>query len=140
MSESGRVLAVDYGEKRIGLALSDPLRIIAKPLCVLPNQGYDQLRSELESIIAEHAVSLVIFGIPYAIDGGDTSKTLECKAVLEKLSQNLNTDIIAVDERYSTSEADTELKKLGYSWQEARTVIDAMAACMFLKEYLASQS
>jgi len=136
MNPDGRVLAVDYGEKRIGIALSDPMRMFAKPLCVLPNNGYEEMVNDLMRLIDTHEVKLLIFGIPYAIDGGNTPKTDECEAVFTRLKTDLNLPVQGYDERYSTCEADTELKKLGYTWQEARKVKDAMAACMFLKEYL----
>jgi len=81
MNPDGRVLAVDYGEKRIGIALSDPMRMFAKPLCVLPNNGYEEMVNDLMRLIDTHEVKLLIFGIPYAIDGGNTPKTDECEAV-----------------------------------------------------------
>ena len=75
MSSKGRILALDYGEKRIGLALSDPERIFSKPLCVLANKGFEQLVPELKEIITLYQVTLLIIGIPYAIDGSITPKT-----------------------------------------------------------------
>jgi len=139
MSQNGRVLAVDYGEKRIGIALSDPLRIFAKPHSVLENRGYRTFLQDLNRLCSEHSVNLILFGIPYAIDGSDTPKTTECKMVLDKLQRDLALDIIPADERYSTSEAETELKKLGYTWQEAKSIKDAMAACLVLKDFLAAR-
>lgn len=136
MSGQGRVLAVDYGEKRIGLALSDSLRMFAKPLSVLENRGYKSFLQDLGRLVREHSICLILFGIPYAIDGSDTPKTIECKQVMEKLQSDLEIEVLPVDERYSTSEADAELKKLGYTWQEAKQVKDAMAACLVLKDYL----
>ncbi|MDY0150806.1 MAG: Holliday junction resolvase RuvX [Candidatus Cloacimonas sp.] len=136
MSELGRVLALDYGEKRIGLALSDPLRIFAKPLMVLPNNGLDSSIAEIRKLLQEHKVSLVLIGMPYAIDGSDTPKTAETKDFAMQMANALSVPVQTYDERYSTCEADAELKKMGYSWQEARKVIDAMAACIFLKEFL----
>lgn len=136
MSQSGRVLALDYGEKRIGLAISDPMRMFAKPLKVLPNEGGEELERQLHIIITQHEVSQLIVGIPYAIDGSNTPKTEECLEVLVQLQNAFGIPVVGFDERYSTCEADAELKKLGYTWQEARKIKDAMAACMFLKEYL----
>ncbi len=137
MNSEGRILALDYGEKRIGLALSDPNRIFAKPLCILFNKGFEQLISELQEIIAKHQVTLLIVGIPYAIDGSITAKTEECQSVLDRLQEVLSIPVEGFDERYSTWEANEELKKMGYNWQQARKIKDAMAAAIFLKEYLA---
>lgn len=138
MTEYTRILAIDYGQKRIGLALSDPLRIFAKPLCVVPNTTFSAVAERLASLILEHGVGLVVLGMPYAIEGGNTPKTEETIAFGQRLQSKLNTPLITWDERYTTSEAVEELIKLGYSWKERRQIQDAMAATMILKSYLAS--
>lgn len=70
----GRVLAIDYGEKRVGLALSDPLRIFAKPYLVVPNTGFKPLVARLIGIIESQQVGLVVLGMPYAIEGETPSR------------------------------------------------------------------
>jgi putative Holliday junction resolvase len=132
------VLAVDYGSKRIGLAMSDPLRIFAKPLKVIPNQGFDAILTELGNLIAENDIELLICGIPYAIEGGDTPKTTETKAFMARLAEALEIPVLPWDERYSTDEAEKELIRLGYDWKQRRPIQDAMAAAMILKSYLDS--
>ncbi len=134
MSIEGRILAIDYGEKRVGLALSDPMRMFAKPLCILANDA--KLIPELLNIIRTQGVSMLLLGMPYAIDGSLTPKTMETQAFAEQLTQSVSIPVQCYDERYSTCEADAELKRMGYTWQEAKKVKDAMAACMFLKNYL----
>ena len=129
---------MDYGEKRIGLALSDPLRIFAKPYLMLENQGLEALVKALNDIIQSSSVQQVVLGIPWAIDGGKTPKTEETLLVLEYLKGQLEVLVIPWDERYSSDEAHKELKKMGRSWQQARQEVDAMAAAMILKGYLAS--
>lgn len=138
MTPQRRVLAVDYGSKRIGLAMSDPLRIFAKPLKVIPNQGFDAILTELGNLIAENDIELLICGIPYAIEGGDTPKTTETKAFMARLAEALETPVLPWDERYSTDEAEKELIRLGYDWKQRRPIQDAMAAAMILKSYLDS--
>ena len=129
---------MDYGEKRIGLALSDPLRIFAKPYLMLENQGLEALVHSLKEIIKSSSVQQVVLGIPWAIDGRLTPKTEETLLVLEHLKTHLEIPVIPWDERYSSDEAHKELKKMGRSWQQARQEVDAMAAAMILKSYLAS--
>jgi putative Holliday junction resolvase len=80
-----------------------------------------------------------VFGLPYAIAGGNTPKTDETTAVLERLKSRLGVPITGWDERYSTSEAVEELKKLGYDWKRRREIQDAMAATLILKSYLENQ-
>ncbi len=79
---------------------------------------------------------MLIVGIPYAIDGSFTAKTEECQSVLDRLQEVLTIPVEGFDERYSTWEANEELKKMGYNWQQARKIKDAMAAAIFLREYL----
>jgi len=131
-------MALDYGEKRIGVALSDPLRIFAKPCKIIANTSQEDVLAKIKELIDTQAVSLVLVGMPWAIDGSETPKTKETQAFVTWLSGALSIPVAVQDERYSTCEAEVELKKLGYGWQEARTLKDAMAACMFLKEYLST--
>lgn len=131
-----RILAIDHGTVRIGLAISDPLRIFAKPLKVIPNQGFRAVSTQILDLIKDQEVGLVLLGLPLAIDGSKTPKTLEVEKFGEKLMQLLEVELIFWDERYSSSEAEAELRKLGYSWQESRSLRDAMAAAMILKNYL----
>jgi putative Holliday junction resolvase len=131
-----RILAVDHGTVRIGLAISDPLRIFAKPLKVIPNQGFRAVSTQILDLIKDQEVGMVLLGLPLAIDGSKTPKTLEVEKFGEKLMRLLEVELIFWDERYSSSDAEAELRKLGYSWQESRSLRDAMAAAMILKNYL----
>lgn len=131
-----RILAIDHGTVRIGLAISDPLRIFAKPLKVIPNQGFRAVSTQILDLIKDQEVGLVLLGLPLAIDGSKTPKTLEVEKFGEKLKRLLEVELIFWDERYSSSDAEAELRKLGYSWQESRSLRDAMAAAMILKNYL----
>lgn len=135
---SGRILAIDYGHKRIGLALSDPLRIFAKPFKTIENQGMDAFLAEIKQVCEAEKVSKIVFGMPYAIAGHDTPKTVETREAMEVIQNGQELPVVPFDERYSSSEAEAELKKMGKSWQEARKLVDAMAAAMILRNYLQS--
>lgn len=134
-----RILALDYGEKRIGIALSDPMQLFAKPYCVIENAGFKPVLSKVMEFIEEHEVGLVVVGLPYSENGEHSSKTIETETFTDKLRASLTVPVLAWDERFSTREANEYLKQLGYSWQEAKKHIDAMAACMILKSYLESK-
>ncbi len=138
MNPNGRILAIDYGEKRVGIAISDPLRIFAKPLQVLSNSGMAGVIGEIKALVDLHSISKILVGMPYAIDGSLTPKTEETMEFYDRLSLASSVPVIHYDERYSTSEAEAELKRLGYTWQEAAKIKDAMAACLILKEYLST--
>jgi putative Holliday junction resolvase len=129
-------MAVDYGTKRIGIAFSDPLRIFAKAHSVLENCPFEELLPQIQELATSNKASLIVVGMPYAIDGSHTPKTIETETFLNKLQESLDIQVISYDERYSSAEAETELKRMGKSWQEARKLVDAMAAAMILKSYL----
>lgn len=137
---SGRILALDYGEKRVGVALSDPLQIFAKPFCTLPNSSIQSLIADIKQLCSQHNVSEIVVGVPYAIDGGNTPKTLETLDFIQALQSTQSLPITKWDERYSSQEAEAELKKMGKSWQEARQLVDAMAAALILKNYLENKN
>ena len=136
----GRIMAIDYGSKRIGIAFSDPLRMFAKAHSVIANADLNILVPRLKQLAKQQDARLIVLGMPYAIDGSDTPKTLETKAFMKNLQELLDIPVISFDERYSSAEAEAELKKIGKSWQEARKMVDAMAAAMILKSYLESEN
>lgn len=92
--------------------------------------------SQLQQMITEQNVGLIVLGMPWAIDGSKTAKTLEVEAFGNKLKKYINIEVVFWDERYSSSEADEALKELGYSWEAGKKLRDAMAAAMILKSYM----
>ena len=133
---TGRILALDYGTKRIGLAISDQLKLFAKPLATIPNTGFPEVLSAVQQIIQTQSVEYLVIGMPYAIDGSYTPKTMETEEFADMMKESLGIPVYTWDERYSSQEAEAELKCKGKSWQEARKMVDAVAAAMILKSYL----
>jgi putative Holliday junction resolvase len=131
-----RILAIDYGEKRVGIALSDPLQMFAKPFKVLPNTSCEFIVAEIISLISEQQVSLVVLGMPWGAEGQETRKTLEVKEFGNYLQTVLPVPLVFWDERFSTAEANSELKKMGYNYLQAREFVDAVAASLILRSYL----
>ncbi|HPR16853.1 MAG TPA: Holliday junction resolvase RuvX [Candidatus Cloacimonadota bacterium] len=130
-----RLLAIDYGEKRIGVALSDPLQIISRPYRVLDNSG-DAVFDEIKSIIRAENVGKVIVGLPLNLAGEDTLKTSEVRRFAEKLQAQIAEPLILWDERYSTDEAHKALKSMKVSVREGRQIVDKIAASIILQDYL----
>jgi putative Holliday junction resolvase len=138
VNQEYRILAIDYGSVRIGIAISDPMRIIAKPLCTIANTGEDEVLAAISALIEEHSAGMLLLGIPYALDGSITAKTEETLTFKNVLIESLTIPVLEWNETLSTVEANRALKTMGYDWKKARTMIDAMAACMILKSYLES--
>ena len=139
MSSTSRILAIDYGSKRIGLALSDPMQMFAKPLKVIPNDSPESNLASLISLIDQNEVSLVVLGMPYSLEGSITARTEETLAFKALLSENLHVPVVEWNETLSTSEANAQLHAMGYDWKKSRTMVDALAATLILKSYLDSR-
>ena len=133
---TARIMALDYGTKRIGVAISDPLKLFAKPHSVIPNTNPVDVLIAIQALINSQSVELIVLGMPYAIDGSHTPKTIETEEFAKILKESLTIPVYTWDERYSSQEAEAELRTMGKSWQDARKMVDAMAAAMILKSYL----
>ena len=133
---TARIMALDYGTKRIGVAISDPLQLFAKPHSVIPNTNPEDVLIAIQALINSQSVELIVLGMPYAIDGSHTPKTIETEEFAKILKESLTIPVYTWDERYSSQEAEAELRTMGKSWQDARKMVDAMAAAMILKSYL----
>ncbi len=131
-----RLMAIDYGEKRIGIALSDPLKMFSKPFKVLANSGKNKLIADLNDLVKEQSVSKIILGHPLGESGQETKKTQEIMKIHKLLVNKLDVEVILQDERFTTVDANNELKKLGYNYMEAKKVIDMVAASLILKTYM----
>lgn len=131
-----RVLAIDYGAKRIGLALSDPLKIIAAPYEVWENKGQINFFEKLNNLITSQKIDTLIIGLPKNMDGTIGFQAQEVKAVFEKFSHSELKKIVYFDERLSSKQATEILHQKGIKEKEQKGIKDAYAASIFLKEYL----
>lgn len=130
-------MGIDFGEVRIGIALSDPLRIIAQPYKVIPND--QDTISEIKKIIKTKEIGKIILGLPQNIKGEDTKKTLEVREFSEILRKNVDIPVIFWDESYTSVEANEELKQKKLSISESRKIIDKIAASIILRRYMEDQ-
>ena len=131
-----RLMAIDYGTVRIGIALSDYLKIFPKPYNYISNKGLKKVIEEIRDLIAEKEVEKVILGYPLGLDGQKTKKTLEVENFFEILSKKLNCEVILYDESFSSKDAQKLLRELGYNTKNSREYIDSMAAYVILKNYM----
>jgi putative holliday junction resolvase len=132
----GRVLGIDYGSKRVGLALSDPLRVLAGGAGTVAND--EVLLQHVARIVEDEEVNLVVVGMPFAPDGGKGAKAEEVERFIERLRPHLHTPITTWDESYSTREAARVMREGGMrrKQRQQRIGIDEMAARVMLQEFL----
>ncbi|MBN1621089.1 MAG: Holliday junction resolvase RuvX [Endomicrobiales bacterium] len=134
-----RILAIDYGKKRIGLALSDPLGITANPLSVLHRKSLSEDIKKIKSIIEEKEVGKVVLGLPLNMDGTPGILTEEIKSFAKKIEKEVNIDVEFHDERLTTHEAENLLiEEANMSREKRKKIKDKIAACLILKSYLES--
>ena len=135
----GRYLGIDNGEKRVGLALSDPLKIIATPFRTLLVRNTNQVIRELDKIIDEQDVELIVVGNPLGMKGQQTAQTKRVMEFTDKLS-DIGYKVMLEDERLSSVSAkrvmiEQEIKT-GYN----KELIDQIAAAIILQQFLDKQS
>lgn len=134
---AGRVLAVDWGQKRFGLALSDPLRMIAQPLATLTRRTGKRapVGAMLDLIRANHVTEVVV-GLPLTEDGAEADAAREARALGDALGRRSGLPVHYQDERMSTARARAAAREAGVSERDARERVDQMAAVGILQAWL----
>ncbi len=135
-----RVLALDVGERRIGVAVSDPTRTIARSLCVLERRSREEDFAAIAELVREHRVGLVVVGHPRSMNGTIGPQARRVSRYAEALAKTLPVPLILWDERLSTSTAEQLMIETGHSARQRRKRIDAVAAAVILQDYLDAQS
>ncbi|MFN8671233.1 MAG: Holliday junction resolvase RuvX [Candidatus Sericytochromatia bacterium] len=131
-----RLMAVDLGTKRVGVALTDPLNIITQPYKTIIFSDKKQLAKDLNEIIKEKNVGLLVFGIPKTLSDKDSQKTLETKKLIEDLRPLLEEiEIDFQDEALTTTEAHEAMRAMGKKPSKNRDLVDQIAAQFILKDY-----
>jgi len=139
-----RFLALDVGERRIGVAISDPTGTVARPLTTITRSSRQADFQAIAQLVGEYAVARVIVGLPLSLDGSEGPQARQTRRYAERLAAALTVPIQLWDERYSSAEAEEILVAGGKrsqnmsrkQRQRARAEIDATAAAVFLQSYL----
>lgn len=130
-------MGIDYGEKRVGLAISDPLGIIAGPVGFIPRRSGKRppLARIIERAKALEARGFVV-GLPLDGDGNETDWTTQVREFGAELAKRTGMQVIYIDERFSTSTALRAIRELGQSTRGRKGDVDALAATVFLQNAL----
>jgi putative holliday junction resolvase len=139
MAVPGRILGIDYGSRRVGLAVSDPLQIIAQGAGTI--DGGSDLVDRLVAIVHEHEAVAVVVGMPYGSDGEMGAKAREIEAFIGVLKGRVDVPVDTWDESYTSVEAQRTFIAGGMkrSARRQKGRIDEMAARLLLQEYLESR-
>ncbi len=135
----GRVLAVDLGTVRVGLALSDPLRITGQPMGRLPRRALRDDLSALIEVVRANDVKVVVVGHPLLMSGIAGERALDAQAFSERLRAEVACPVVLWDERLTTVQAERALLEGNVSRKNRRNVVDAAAAALLLQSWLDAQ-
>jgi putative pre-16S rRNA nuclease len=135
----GRILAIDYGTRRIGLAVSDALGITAQGIETLERTNLAEALLHIQKLVEEYSAELVLVGNPLSHRGTDTTMSGHVASFAEKLRRRLNCPVELADERLTSAEANRFLRETGASLAERRRARDRMAATLLLQSYLDRQ-
>jgi putative Holliday junction resolvase len=131
-----RYLAIDYGEKRVGLALSDPTFTIAQSLDTILYKSRKKLIVELKEIISRHNIKKIILGLPLTMKGSDSEKTVEVREFGAELEGQIDIPLVLFDERLTSIQAQQIIRQFGKKPSKHRAKIDQFAARTLLQTYL----
>ena len=132
-----KALAIDYGKKRIGLALGDTSLKVATPINSIQNSGEGAIK-EILSKVEEYKVSLILLGLPLTPSGKEGERAREVRAFFESLRTKLpeKVEILLWDESYTTKEAYHLME--GFKWKKKKSLKDSISAYVILLEYIES--
>ena len=133
-----RVLAIDHGTKRMGLALSDELGMIAQPLEFVPAEPFDKFLARLKELIQEKQVELLLVGMPRNMDGSYGPAALKVQEFVTVLKEAVAIPIKTWDERLTSAQANRFLIQADVRREKRKEKVDKMAAAILLQSYLDS--
>tara|TARA_Y100000996_G_scaffold385197_1_gene342383 strand:+ start:472 stop:888 length:417 start_codon:yes stop_codon:yes gene_type:complete len=131
-----RILGIDYGSSKIGLALSDPLKIIAKPFETIDNISDEKSLEIICSMVDKYFISEIVIGLPITLKNTFSKQTSIVEKFIELLEKKIAIKITIVDERLSSIEAKKSLIQQGVKTGHNKKEIDKTAAALFLQSYL----
>jgi putative Holliday junction resolvase len=139
-SEGLRVLGIDVGRKRIGLAVSDPTRTLARPVGTLhvgDDDAVARLADEVARLAAEEdGLALIVVGLPTRLDGSAGEETPRVEEVIARLRTRTAIPIVTADERLTSREAESRLARRERDWRKRKERLDETAAAIILQDYL----
>jgi putative Holliday junction resolvase len=134
---SGRLLALDLGEKRVGVAISDELRITVRPLPFLRRTSWKQLLVAVADLLQSFDAQTLVIGLPLNLDGTEGQAALEARRLARNFELSLKVPVHMQDERLTSREAEAALRDAGRSSEELRQFVDSEAAAIILRDFIA---
>lgn len=131
-----RVMALDIGKVRVGVAISDPGERVASPVCVLPAQEVLQNAKSFRRVLEDWEPELLVCGLPYTLSGEEGLQAASIRKAAAQIGRACGLDVEFTDERLSSSQAKRSLREKGYDERAMRGKVDMIAASLFLQAWL----
>jgi len=140
MKTSGRILALDLGSKRIGVAVSDELQMTARGVSVFTRETSEKLLAAVRKLIEDFDAVALVIGLPLNFNGTESAGTTEARTIADYFVQNLSIPVYLQDERLTSREAEEILRERGFNQKEIKKLVDQEAAAIILRDFLAMNS
>ncbi len=137
LSATGRVIALDLGMTKIGVAVSDELQITVRPLEKIIRKSWKELLKQIISLINEYDAVAIVLGLPFKFDGTESTMSNEVRRLHRNFSLSLSIPVFLQDERLSSKSGQQQLYDSGYSMKEIAQRLDSAAATVILSDFLA---
>ena len=134
---TGRLLALDLGARRVGVAVCDELRLTVRPLPPLARASWKRLLGEIAALCQSFDAKGVVVGLPFNLDGSEGEAALEARRIARNLSLSLNLPVHLQDERLTSRDAEQSLRSDGATDSEVSARVDGEAAAIILSDFLA---
>lgn len=132
----GRVLALDLGTQRVGVAVSDELRLTVRPLPLLRRANWKRLLREVTELCSSFDVRMVVIGLPLRLDGTEGDAATEARRVARNFSLSLDVPVCLQDERLTSRAAEDSLRSSGFGEREIKERVDSEAAAIILRDFI----
>lgn len=135
----GRCAALDIGEKRVGVAISDELNITVRPLAPLQRTSWKRLLQDVSELVRHYDARTLVIGLPLRLEGTEGSAAANIRQLAEKFRLSLDIPVYLQDERLTTFQARENLQAMKYSQTEVELRLDSEAAAIILKDFIAGR-
>jgi putative Holliday junction resolvase len=132
------IIALDLGEKRVGVAVSDSLSISIKRLDPLPRTNWKQMLRDVDALVHRFDAQTVVIGLPLRLNGSAGDAALEAQSMALKFARSLTVPVYLQDERLSSVEAEENLRSAGHKADRVVALVDSEAAAVILRDFLVS--
>jgi putative holliday junction resolvase len=139
LDSPGRLLAIDLGAKRVGVAVCDELRITVKPLPAIERRSWKDFLRLIVALVGTYDARGLVIGLPLRLDGGEGDAAQEARAVAAKFQRSLDISVYLQDERLTSFEAGFDLRSATRSQIEIDAAVDSESAALILRDFIVSK-